>query len=74
MDLCELSTPVEAASAITKMEFEPRPTVEAVQAEPEPDTRNLERVAEINAATTEYYHRNLLGRCCNRLSDGNAGP
>jgi putative DNA primase/helicase len=62
MDLCELSTPVEAASAITKMEFEPRPTVEAVQAEPEPDTRNLERVAEINAATTEYYHRNLLGK------------
>lgn len=62
MELCELSTPVEAASAITKMEFESRPTVEAVQAEPEPDTRNLERVAEINAAIAEYYHRNLLGK------------
>lgn len=62
MKLCELSTPVEAASAITKMEFEPYIPVEVVQAEPEPDTRDLERVAEINAATAEHYHRNLLGK------------
>lgn len=62
MELYELSTPVEAASAITKMEFEPYTPIEAVQAEPEPDTRNLERVAEINAAIAEYYHRNLLGK------------
>lgn len=61
MKLCELSTPVEAASAITKMEFEPYIPAEVVQPEPEPDSRNLERVAEINAVTTEYYHRNLLG-------------
>lgn len=44
------------------MEFEPYIPVEVVQAEPEPDTRDLEQVAEINAATAEHYHRNLLGK------------
>lgn len=62
MKLCDLSSPVEAASAITKMEFELCTPVEAVPAEPKPDTRNLERVTEINAAIAEYYHRNLLGK------------
>ncbi|HEE9874043.1 TPA: hypothetical protein R8G32_002212 [Citrobacter braakii] len=61
MKLCDLSTPVEAASAISKMEFESYTPAEVIRAEPEPDTRNLERVAEINAAIAEYYHRNLLG-------------
>ncbi|WP_313048288.1 phage/plasmid primase, P4 family [Atlantibacter subterraneus] len=59
MKLCELSTPVEAASAIMKMEFEPQPEVEPELAEL--DTRNLDRVAEINAAIADYYHRKLIG-------------
>ena len=62
MKLCDLSSPVEAASAITKMEFEPYTSVEVVPTVSEPDTRNLERLTEINAATAEYYHRNLLGK------------
>lgn len=61
MKLCELSLPVEAARAITKMEFETYSPVEATCAESEPDTRNLGRVAEINAVIVEYYHRNLVG-------------
>lgn len=61
MKLCELSTPVEAASAITKMEFEPSIPVEVSRTEPEADIRNLERVVEINTAITEHYHQNLLG-------------
>lgn len=61
MKLCELSSPVEAASSITKMEFESYTPVEVTRAEPESDIRNLDRVAEINVAIAEYYHRNLVG-------------
>ncbi|MFS2221014.1 phage/plasmid primase, P4 family [Pantoea sp. B65] len=61
MKLCELSSPVEAASSITKMVFESYTPVEVTRAEPEPDIRNLDRVAEINVAIAEYYHRNLVG-------------
>jgi putative DNA primase/helicase len=61
MKLCDLSSPVEAANALTKMEFEPCAPAEVTLAESEPDTRNLGRVAEINTAIAEYSHRNLLG-------------
>ena len=62
MKLNELSSPAEAANALLAMDFEPYTPATVTPVEPEPDTRNLERVAEINAAIAEYYHRNLLGK------------
>lgn len=62
MKLNELSSPAEAANALLAMDFEPYTPVTVTPAEPVRDTRDLERVAETNAAITEYYHLNLLGK------------
>lgn len=60
MKLCDLSSPVEAASAITKMEFEPCALVVATN-EAEVDERDLDELAAIFMEIAEYYHQNLIG-------------
>lgn len=60
MKLGDLPTPVEAACAIAKMEFQPCTPVVATY-EAEVDNRNLDELAAIFMEIAEYYHQNLIG-------------